>query len=180
MTTNSDEVDSGLSSKPATLEDAVLAFTGAIGEAIPDVCTYTLIYGDKYIPFRPDEEEEEAGDDGEPSPCENNECDQLWVRVAMVTIAGDVPQSFGGSCEGLYQLDLEVGIQRCVRVEDDGEAPRANDLMVGAMQMLDDMQAIFKAAMGLEVWDSIDAGAWLPSGPEGGQYGGSWDFTAIF
>jgi hypothetical protein len=31
--------------------------------------------------------------------------------------------------------------------------------------------------MGCEVWQAIDAGEWLPDGPMGGQYGGTWNFT---
>lgn len=149
------------------LHDALLGFTGCIGEALSDICSYGLTIGEAYVPFDPDPEDE----------CEPDEavCSQVWVRVAGVQ--PKATESFGGDCGAVLSIDLEVGVLRCLEVPEGGEAPAASDVLIAAMQAMTDMQSIYCAAMACEVWDAIDVGSWIPSGPLGGQYGGTWAFT---
>jgi hypothetical protein len=150
------------------LNEALVAFTGCIGESLDAVCSYGLTIGEAYVPFDPDPEDD----------CEDDEalCTQAWVRVMSVQPTGTVP-SFGGDCGGVMQMTLEVGILRCFVIPEGGEAPTATDTLLAATQAMTDMNAIYCAAMACEVWDSIESGAWEPMGPLGGQYGGVWTFT---
>lgn len=151
------------------LQEALLAFTGCVGEAL-DVCSYGLTLGDSYVPFMADE------DDG----CDEDEeaCEQAWVRVMGLAPAPGGTDSFGGEdCALVLRMDLEVGILRCFEIMEDGEAPNATAVMAAALQAMEDMNTIMCAALGCEVWQSINVGQWTPTGPLGGQYGGIWTFT---
>ncbi len=149
------------------LNDAMVAFTGCIGNALPDICSYGWTIGETYVPFDPDPEDD----------CDEDEaaCSQLWVRVEAIQPTGQ--QSWNGDCASVLVVTLEVGVLRCIPIPEDGEAPTASDVLISAVQSMDDMNAIYCAAMGCEVWASITAGTWQPSGPLGGQYGGIWTFT---
>lgn len=155
------------------INTALAAFTSCIGESLIDICSYGLTIGGEYVPFNPDDE------DG----CEEGEafCSQAWVRVDQVSTSGN--PSWGGDCATEMSLTLEVGVLRCFGIEEDGEAPSATDVMTAAFQSMDDMNAIFCAAMncetteGVHVFSSIESGTWVPQGPLGGQYGGTWTFT---
>lgn len=150
------------------LQEALIAFTGCVGEAVPDICSYGLTIGESYVPFDPDPEDD----------CDDDEvlCSQVWVRVTDVDLA-HASDSFGGDCGGIFQLGLEVGVLRCIGIPEGGEAPTATDALLAATQAMSDMQAILCAAMSCEVWGAITVGTWTPSGPLGGQYGGMWTFT---
>ena len=166
MSLGSDEVptpDEGL-------HDALIGFTGCIGTALEDICSYGLTIGEGYVPFDPDPEDD----------CEEEEvsCSQAWVRVMSVHSKGE--ESWGGECAAVLVLDLEVGVLRCFEIPEKGEAPTASDVLLAAMQAMTDMNAIRTAALGCEVWDAIDVGEWSPMGPMGGQYGGTWTFTVEF
>ena len=150
------------------LHEALIAFTGCVGESLEDICSYGLTIGEAYVPFDPDEDDE----------CEDDEaqCSQAWVRVTTVQPTGQV-DSFGGDCGGVLRIGLEVGVIRCLEIPEGGHAPTASDMLVAAIQAMTDMKAIHCAAMACEVWDSIEVGVWTPDGPLGGQYGGIWNFT---
>jgi len=150
------------------LNTALVAFTGCIGEAFEDICSYGLTIGESYVPFDPDPEDD----------CDEDEvaCSQVWVRVMGVQVT-DLTTGFGGSCGGTTELTLEVGVIRCVEVPEKGEAPTATDVLVAAMQAMTDMRTIQCAALSCDVWESIEIGSWAPFGPLGGQYGGTWTFT---
>lgn len=152
------------------LHMALATFTGCIGDALDGICSYGLTIGESYVPFDPDPEDD----------CEDEDayCSQAWVRVESVTM-DNVTNSWGGDCGGEMRLELEVGVLRCVEIPEDGEAPKASDVLISALQAMDDMRAIYCAAMNCEVagWASIEVGQWTPSGPMGGQVGGIWTFT---
>lgn len=151
------------------LNEALISFTGCIGEALEDICSYGLTIGDSYVPFDPDPEDD----------CEEDEaaCSQAWVRVVSVTPSPVTPESWNGECASILRVDLEVGVLRCLEIPEGGEAPTASDVMVAAMQSMADMKAIHCAALGCEVWEAIEVGSWSPTGPLGGQYGGIWSFS---
>lgn len=151
------------------LNESLAAFTACIGESISDICSYGLTIGDSYVPFDPDEDECEDDDDAAV-------CSQVWVRVMSVTPV-TTPSFDDSDCTSIMQIDLEVGVLRCIEITEGGEAPTASQVLAAAMQAMDDMKAIHCAAMSCEVWDSISSGAWSPQGPLGAQYGGTWTFT---
>lgn len=160
----------GIETGSERLNDALIEFTACIGNGLEDVCSYGLTIGETYVPFNPDEDE----------PCDDEDiqCTQAWVRVMNVQPKAEGVEGFGGQdCYLTLTLDLEVGILRCVEVEEGGEAPNATDVLVAAGQAMTDMNAILCSALGCEVWDAIEVGQWQPVGPLGGQYGGIWNFT---
>lgn len=153
------------------LHASLLLFTGCVGESVPDICSYGLTIGETYVPFDPDPEE----DCGEDTAI----CSQIWVRVTDINPTNITDGMAGSSCSMSLAIGLEVGIIRCIEIPEGGEAPEASEVMVAALQTMDDMQALLCAAVNCEVdaWDEITVGAWTPIGPEGGQYGGMWTFT---
>lgn len=165
MSIGSDEINP---SGADGLNAALIAFTGCIGNAIPDICSYGLTIGESYVPFDPDPEDDCQDDDVA--------CSQIWVRVVGIAPAPS-PEGWGGDCTLSLQISLEVGVLRCIEVPEGGEAPTAISVMLSATQAMDDMNAILCAALGCEVWESISVGSWSPTGPLGGQYGGTWTFT---
>lgn len=151
------------------INNALVMFTGCIGSAFDDICSYGLTIGDTYVPFDPDPEDECA--------LEEALCSQVWVRVDSIQPAPGGLDGWGGDCAVSLRAELEVGVIRCVDIPEDGEAPTATDVLVASMQAMEDMNRVFCAAMSCEVWDSIMVGSWQPTGPLGGQYGGIWTFT---
>lgn len=155
------------------LKDALIQFTACVGSSVEDICSYGLTIGETYVPFNPDEDDECEDDD-------EVQCSQLWVRVTGSNPTAASVQSFAGQdCALLMGLGLEVGIYRCIEIAGDGEAPTATEVLVAAGQAVEDMKRILCAALSCDVWDSIEVGAWEPSGPLGGQYGGIWTFTVV-
>lgn len=148
---------------------AVVATLGCIAESLPTLCSYGWTIGEAYVPFDPDDEDDS---------CDEEEvyCSQAWIRITGITPLS--AESWTGDCAVEMSVGLEVGVLRCVDVPEDGEAPKATDVMVAAMQAVDDMNAVHCAVMDCEVWDSMTSGSWTPMGPLGGQHGGMWTFTA--
>lgn len=156
------------------LNDALIEFTACVGNSVEDMCSYGLTIGESYVPFDPDPDDDCDDDD-------EVQCSQLWVRVTGSKPTGsNTAESFAGQdCALVMEIDLEVGIYRCVEIPEDGEAPKASDVLVAAAQANEDMKRILCAALSCEVWDSIGIGTWQPTGPFGGQYGGIWTFTVV-
>lgn len=151
------------------LNEALAGFTGCVGEALDDICSYGLTIGETYVPFDPDPEDD--------CPEEDAACSQAWVRVMSAQpIYKEDSFDDGDGCASVMSLTLEVGVLRCLDIPEGGEAPTASDVLVASMQAMVDMKAIYCAAMACEVWDSITSGTWVPNGPLGGQYGGIWTF----
>lgn len=157
--------------KADALNDALIAFTGAVGEALTNICSYGLTYGDSYVPFLPDEGDTACSDEEEAL------CSQAWVRVMNASPSPGSTEAWSGDCAIEMSIHIEVGVVRCVGIPEGGEAPTVSDALDAALQSNEDMMAIHCAAMATEVWASISTGSWQPHGPMGGQYGGTWDFT---
>jgi hypothetical protein len=175
MTAPTPEQEMAWADEDERLENGLVALAAAVGNALK-VCSYGLTIGEAYVPFDPDDE-----DECEPEETEDGEllmCEQAWVRVASVQpISGGVSALDGEACDSVLRLELEVGVLRCIEVPQGGEAPKASDVLVAAIQSMRDMQAIRRAAENTEVWDALIVGQWVPNGPLGGQYGGVWTFT---
>lgn len=152
------------------LHDALVQFTGCVGEALTGICSYSLTIGETYVPFEPDADSDCSPDDAA--------CSQAWVRVTSVQAVYAQDSFGGGDCGAALSIGLEVGVTRCTEIPSNGEAPAESDVLAYALQAMTDMQAVYCAAMACEVWDSINSGQWTPSGPLGGQYGGVWTFEA--
>lgn len=163
-------VDETQSPAVVALENAIIEFTGCIDDALPDVCSVGFTLGEGYVPFDPDPEDGCKADDVA--------CSQAWVRAMNVQPKAGSGVGFSGEdCSVTLSLELEVGVLRCIKIPPRGAAPRATDVLVAGMQALTDMNAILCAALGCDVWDSIEIGQWNPNGPLGGQYGGTWTFS---
>lgn len=154
------------------VNDALITFAGCIANALEDICTYSVTIGQSFVPFDPDEDDDCDADDAV--------CSTAWVRVINAQLTGQ-QWSFGGGdgCAPELQLQLEVGVLRCVEIPEKGEAPTATDVLAASNQAMIDMLAISCAANACEAFDEITTGQWSPSGPSGGQYGGTWTFTAV-
>lgn len=147
---------------------SLVEFTGKIGEALEDLCSYGLTIGAQYVPFDPDPEDNCDADEAA--------CSQAWVRVESVVPTSTV-DGWDDDCSTVLEITLEVGILRCFGIEEDGEAPTASDVLWAAAQSMTDMKVIYDAAMSSGAWSKINSGAWSPEGPLGGQYGGTWTFV---
>lgn len=156
------------------LNAMLVSFTGCIGEALDDLCTYGLTIGEAYVPFDPDEDE--ADDEA----CDDGGCNQMWVRVMSIN-PKSVDSFTGDGCSVTLAIDVEVGILRCFPIMEDGEAPTATQVLEAHMQSMTDMQAIMCAALSCDAIEedanAINIGTWSPMGPMGGEYGGFWTFT---
>lgn len=157
--------------RPAdALNNAMAEFTGDIGLALEGICSFGWTIGDSYVPFNPD-------DDNDSCDEEEAVCSQMWVRVVQISPAVQ-DESWDGSCSLVLQIELEVGVLRCVEIPEGGEAPTESGVLEAAMISMDDMNTIQCAGMSSEAFDSLTLGTWVPLGPSGGQYGGVWSFTA--
>lgn len=157
------------------INDALVEFTGCIGAAFDDICSYGLTIGDSYVPFDADEDNDTCEEEEEDGAV----CSQVWVRVMSVTPSAASMESWTGDTSAIsVSLNIEVGVLRCMEVMEEGEAPTESQVLVAALQAMDDMRAILCAALGCEVWDALNVGNWSPFGPMGGQYGGTWSFIA--
>jgi len=161
------------------LNEALIAFTGCVGEALDEICSYGLTIGDSYMPFAPDDDEDQCTE-------EEFACSQAWVRVMSVAPTGE-SQGWGGDCALTLRLELEVGVLRCIEVASNGAAPTATDVLLASMQAMEDMNRILCAAVscnwestGEHVFANLLVGQWTPASAIGGQYGGTWTFSAEF
>lgn len=162
--------DEGLPPAVLALQNALIEFTGCIDDALPDVCSVGFTLGEAYVPFDPDP--------GDGCKAADVECSQGWVRAINIQPKGGTAESFGGDdCAMTLTLELEVGVLRCIKIPAKGKAPIATDVLVAGLQALTDAQAILCAALACDAWDSAPkVGSWNPTGPLGGQHGGTWTF----
>lgn len=148
---------------------ALAALAGCVCEELRengDLCFCGITLGDQYISMAG------IGD------CEDA-CGEAWVRVETV-LTGDIPgetQQYPGDCSTGLSLAVEVGVLRCMKIEEDGEAPSARDLLCAANEQINDMVALKRALLCCEHFDQVIVGSWLPRGPEAGLVGGSWTAT---
>lgn len=172
VTPDPENPDLGENLPPAVLalQNAIITFTGCISDALPDICSVGFTLGEGYVPFDPDPDEDCKGTDVE--------CSQAWVRAMNIQPKGGGAVGFGGAdCSMTLTLELEVGVLRCLKIPPRAKAPTATDVLVAGMQALTDAQAILCAALACDAWDdTVQVGAWNPSGPLGGQHGGTWTF----
>lgn len=174
----------------AALTVGLLNISESVGQSLPDLCSYGLTVGESYVPFDPDEEDEDCGHD-------EGGCSQAWVRVMGINdrpLSADGGDGWGDGdldgwgdddddkddedCKCGFVVDFEVGAIRCFPAADGGAAPTATEVLLAASQTMDDMSMIRCAVMNTK-WDgaSLEVGQWVPMGPAGMMYGGVWTFT---
>src|SRR5215207_570693 len=56
--------------------------------------------------------------------CENDACGQAWIRVTQAYMASDLGEqdTDGGNCSLELNVDLDIGVLRCIETPDKGEA----------------------------------------------------------
>ena len=103
-------------------------------------------------------------------------CGMAWVRLGNAypsTTPGQADQTVS-NCSKPLGIDIEVGITRCIEVDEDGNSPE--ELLEATDMQIQDMLAMREAILccpDLSAKDYI-LGSYRPVGPEGGLYGGVW------
>lgn len=105
-------------------------------------------------------------------------CGQAWVRLVGAYPSTNVGQAdvMPGNCTNGFGFDLEVGILRCIRIEEEGGILPAEEMLEAVQLQVADMltmQAALLCCDGLENEDFI-LGQYTPMGPAGGLVGGTW------
>lgn len=119
-----------------------------------------------------------------PEPMECCDCAEgegnAWVRVVRVfpTAARfPIPAADPNRCvTGLYAVELELGVYRCVSViDDDGVPPSCEQRTADTEKVLDDAAAMRRAVVCCFVARGRQAivGEWRGRGPDGGCAGGA-------
>lgn len=132
-----------------------------------DFCFCGVSLGDEYIAMSG------VGD------CEDK-CGEAWVRLVSANV-GDIlgqPQDVINNCSSPLSLTLEVGVLRCFKMEDDGEAPTQRDLLCAATEQINDMVTIKRAVGCCDHFTDVLFSSWTPMGPTGGLVGGAWTVVA--
>lgn len=113
--------------------------------------------------------------------CEGGACGQAWIRVTQAYMASDLGEqdTDGNNCSLELNVDLDIGVLRCLETPDRGEANTPEELLAAFRQQNADMLAVRRAVLCCDAVDSRDIilGLWSPQGPAGGIYGGIWTAT---
>lgn len=119
--------------------------------------------------------------DGDETGSEN--CGQAWVRLASAFPARGVgvPETTPANCASSIGLTVEIGALRCIRIEENGLALPADEMLEAVRLQRADMLAIMRAIMCCDGLDSnqYSLGAYTPVGPEGGIVGGFWLLSVL-
>lgn len=145
------------------------ALAGCVCAGLDPVCACAIMVGSELYDFQPDEDCEE-------------ECSRAWVRVAEAypaTGIGIQEEATNANCEGMINLQIEIGVVRCIEVPSDGEAPTVSALLAASVQQIRDMVAIRKAILCCEHFEDYMLGTYTPIGPEGPQIGGIWTMAVL-
>ena len=107
--------------------------------------------------------------------CEGDDCSGFaYVRLVTSYPSDEFPlQSDGVLCSYPITHQLEVGVVRCIAVEDEGELPTKDELTLIALEQMEDQAALRYAINNAAPrMNSLDN--WVPEGPQGGCIGGHW------
>lgn len=105
---------------------------------------------------------------------------QVWSRLVTM---GAAQAARTGAQPGTsvcasphFVATLELGIVRCAAtLNNQGQAPSPDRITDDGEQGLDDMAALFEVLKCSDLVRSL--GQWSPVGPQGGCFGGAWQFT---
>lgn len=113
--------------------------------------------------------------------CEN-ECGMAWVRLigSAPSVTVGVPSALPGNCSTGINIDVELGVVRCIGVGGpDGQPIEPSELAAAAVLQQADMMAMWRAVACCR--DSKDwvIGAYTPFGPDGGLVGGTLSLSIL-
>jgi hypothetical protein len=164
----------------AILDNMVFSQMAAIAECLcgqiaenelPPLCFCGIIAGETAydatgIGEGCDEDDDDAG------------CGQAWVRLVAAYPSSNVGQAdvMPGNCGNGFGFDLEVGILRCIRIEEEGGVLPAEEMLEAVQLQIADMltmQQALKCCGSLNNEDFV-LGQYAPIGPMGGLVGGTW------
>lgn len=100
-----------------------------------------------------------------------------WVRLVQVFPSTTFPQPASGTltCSANLVAEVEVGVMRCFPAAKAAEFPTEMQQWDQAMLQQADMAAMYRAIQCCyRKFEEFAIGAYVPSGPEGGWVGGSW------
>ena len=109
---------------------------------------------------------------------EDSGCGQAWVRLVSAYPSSNVGQAdvMPGNCGNGFGFDLEIGILRCIRIEEEGGVLPAEEMLEAVQLQIADMLIMQKALQCCPALDTKDfvLGQYAPIGPMGGLVGGTW------
>lgn len=164
-------LDNVVFSQMAEIAECLCAKLAANG--LPTVCFCGIIAG--ALPYDATGVGEGCESD---DPDDNVGCGQAWVRLVsaypstQVGVADVIP----GNCTKGFGYDIEIGVMRCIRIEELGGALPADEMLAAVQLQIADMLTMQQALMCCSAFDTEDfvLGQYTPIGPEGGLVGGSW------
>lgn len=149
-----------------TLESLAACLCAELVDVGPDLCFCGVIIG------------EDTYDLSGIGDCESGGCGQAWVRVTSSYMASElgVQDTDGGNCNLELNVELEIGVLRCLEIPDRGEANTPAELLAAFRQQQADMLAVRRSVLCCDAVDIEDVimGVFSPIGPQGGLYGGVW------
>lgn len=107
--------------------------------------------------------------------------DMSWVRLVNSYPSKRFPSqdAEATSCSSPLAYVLEVGIVRCIPMQNRAPLPTASDMTKTALRLSEDMTSVRRAigcCLDDEEWDIL-LGNWVPIGPQGAVVGGVWQVT---
>lgn len=113
--------------------------------------------------------------------CDDDTDGQAWIRLINAYPSNDIGVALTtpGNCAGTgFGYDLEVGILRGIRIEENGGALPAEEMLSAVQLQVADMLTMQQAleCCALDNKDFV-IGQYLPIGPEGGLVGGTWTIS---
>jgi hypothetical protein len=113
-----------------------------------------------------------------------DECGMAWVRLVNMFASEGIIDAFQepGNCNAETSFTVEVGILRCMTVGDEsGEPPTPEEYLESAQLQIADALCMKRAIVCCEALPNKDymLGPYLPTGPLGGIYGGTWQLTTV-
>lgn len=165
---------------PTIYENKVFSQMAAIAECLcgknaenglPPLCFCGIIAGETAydatgIGEGCDEDDENAG------------CGQAWVRLVSAYPSSNVGQAdvMPGNCGNGFGFDLEIGMLRCIRIEEEGGVLPAEEMLEAVQLQVADMLTMQQALLCCEALKMEDfvLGQYAPIGPMGGLVGGTW------
>lgn len=139
-------------------------------DGLPPTCFCGVIPGDAAVG-------DYAGD------CDDK-CGMAWVRLVTAypaTAVGTLDERVG-NCGSSLGVDIEVGILRCLPVEEDGGPPPAETMVEVTGLQTADMLAMWRAINCCESLPNKEfiLGGYQPMGPLGGLVGGNFSLRTVF
>jgi hypothetical protein len=110
--------------------------------------------------------------------CDSGRCGSAWVRLDGVWPYVSFPNpEVGLTCAATMGYTVEVGVVRCMPLNDDGSPLDTAESLDVALAGAADMQALLYAISCCfgDVLHTVDS--WVPVGPQGGCVGGYWTLS---